>query len=149
MLKLGRYPPQKIQSSHLKRDAKSQTRYVKGVWIGPQGGASPYKHLLSTSLGTFYISPHAVLEIKKVRVHTWPAINQKSLSTIENLCVASKLVLCHTTGFPVILKPSQLCVHLININSRAWVPWNDSDFVLCAINHFQTFLALLKAYRIC
>ena len=66
----------------------------------------------------------------------------------KNLSVVVKLFLYHSPGCPVIHDPRQVCVDLVNINSRVLVPWNDSDFTTGFIKWSQLFLALLKAYRI-
>ena len=86
---------------------------------------------------------------------TWLSINQNSLgcttrfSVSKNLSVVVEVFLCHSPGCPVIHDPRQVCVDLVNMNSRVLVPWNDSDFTTGFIKWSQLFLALLKAYRIC
>ena len=83
------------------------------------------------------------------------SVNQNSLryrmrfSVGKNISVVVKSLLCHSTGCPVIHDPRQVCVDLINMNSRALVPRNDFDFVPSLINGSQLFLTLLEAYRIC
>ena len=69
-------------------------------------------------------------------------------SVSKNLSVVVKVFLNHAPGCPVIHNPRQVCVDLVNINSRVLVPWNDSDFTTGFIKWSQLFLALLKAYRI-
>ena len=85
---------------------------------------------------------------------TWLSINQNSLgcttrfSVSKNLSVVVEVFLCHSPGCPVIHDPRQVCVDLVNMNSRVLVPWNDSDFTTGFIKWSQLFLALFKAYRI-
>ena len=84
----------------------------------------------------------------------WLSINQNSLgcmtrfSVSKNLSVVVKVFWNHSPGGSVIHDPRQVCVDLVNINSRVLVPWNDSDFTTGFIKWSQLFLALLKAYRI-
>ena len=47
---------------------------------------------------------------------------------IKNLSVVVKVFLYHSSGGPVIHDPRQVCVDLVNMNSRVLVPWNDFDF---------------------
>ena len=67
---------------------------------------------------------------------------------IKNLSVVVKVFLYNSPGGPVIHDPRQVCVDLVNMNSRGLVPWNDTDFTNCFIKWSQLFLALFKAYRI-
>ena len=67
---------------------------------------------------------------------------------MKNLSVVVKVFLYHSPGGPVIHDPRQVCVDLVNMNSRVLVPWNDSDFTTRFIKWSQLFLALFKAYRI-
>ena len=86
---------------------------------------------------------------------TWLSINQNSLwcrmrfSADKNLSVVVKFFFCHSPGCPVIHNPRQVCVDLVNINSRGLFPWNDFDSVFGFIKGSQLFLALFEAYRIC
>ena len=66
----------------------------------------------------------------------------------KNLSVVVKVFLYHSPGCPVIHDPRQVCIDLVNMNSRVLVPWNDSDFTTGFIKWPQLFLALFKAYRI-
>ena len=70
-------------------------------------------------------------------------------SSAKNLSVVVKVFSYHSPGGPVIPDPRQVCVDLVNINSRVLVPWNDFDSAADFIKWSQLFLALLKAYRIC
>ena len=46
----------------------------------------------------------------------------------KNVGVEVKVFLNHSPGCPVIHDPRQVCIDLVNMNSRVLVPWNDSDF---------------------
>ena len=60
---------------------------------------------------------------------TWLSINQNSLpSSAKNLSVVVKFFWCYSRGCPAILEPRQVCVDIINTDSRVRVPWNDFDF---------------------
>ena len=86
---------------------------------------------------------------------TWLSINQNSLwcrmrfFADKNLSVVVKFFFCHSPGCPVIHNPGQVCVDLVNINSRGLFPRNDFDSVFGFIKGSQLFLALFEAYRIC
>ena len=44
------------------------------------------------------------------------------------LSVVVKVFFYHSPGSPVIHDPRQVCIDLVNINSRVLVPWDDFDF---------------------
>ena len=46
----------------------------------------------------------------------------------KNLSIVVQVFLNHSPGCPVIHDPRQVCVDLVNMNSRVLVPWNDFDF---------------------
>ena len=55
----------------------------------------------------------------------------------------------YSTGLPVILKPGQRRVNLVDMNGRTLVPGNDFNFVRGRIDCLQLSLALTKPCRIC